>query len=526
MKFASRISRQSARVVAVLLLALPFSGAQTARTQKPALSKEVKAALDRVSAESLKGHLSFIASDLLEGRNTPSPGLDIAASYIAAQFRRAGLEPVGDDGYYQTANWLLMERDVKAFNLVFEDSGKATSVGIDRVSLPNSVSATVSGASLFKVDYKDAALLAVLQPSDIEGKAVITDIPDFQSETGARRSEIFRTMGEFVNKISGLKPALVLSVNRSNPTGTGAGAGRLIDPENRPAAPPASRMGIVSVHDPEVVRLYDSLKPGLSTATVSARLGGFVEKGVKLRNVVGLLRGSDPVLKDTYVLLTAHYDHIGVRPFGEGDRINNGANDDGSGTVSLIEIASALSRLNPRPRRSILFMAFFGEEKGLLGSRYYGRHPVFPIEKTVADVNLEQVGRTDDSEGPQVGTAALTGFDYSDVGTIFKTAGEMVGVRVYKHERNSDAFFSRSDNQALADQGVPAHTLSVSYNFPDYHGVGDHWEKIDYVNMEKINRLIALGLLMIANNKEEPKWNEANPSAARYLKAWRDRRAQ
>jgi Peptidase family M28 len=526
MKFPSRISRQSARVVLAIALALSFLGAQTARRQKPALTRQVKSALGRISAESLKGHLSFIASDLLEGRNTPSPGLDIAASYIAAQFRRAGLEPVGDDGYYQTANWLLTERDVKSFNLVFQDSGKVTSVGIDRVSLPNSVSATVSGASLFKIDYKDPAQLAALQPSEIEGKAVITEVPDFQGETGSRRSEIFRSISEFVNKISALKPALVLSVNRSSQTGTGAGAGRLVDPENRPTAAPASRMSIISVHDPEVVSLYDSLKPGLSTATVSARVGGFVEKSVKLRNVVGLLRGSDPVLKDTYVLLTAHYDHIGVRPFGEGDRINNGANDDGSGTVSVIEIASALSALKPRPRRSILFMAFFGEEKGLLGSRHYGRHPIFPIEKTVADVNLEQVGRTDDSEGPQVGTASLTGFDYSDVGAVFKKAGDMVGVKVYKHERNSDAFFSRSDNQALADQGVPAHTLSVAYQFPDYHGVGDHWEKVDYANMEKINRLIALGLLMIADNKEEPKWNESNPAAARYLKAWRDRRAQ
>ena len=90
----------------------------------------------------------------------------------------------------------------------------------------------------------------------------------------------------------------------------------------------------------------------------------------------------------------------------------------------MIEIASALSTLTPRPRRSILFMAFFGEERGLLGSRYYGRHPIFPIEKTVADVNLEQVGRTDDSEGPQVGTLAVTGFDFSEVGDFLRRAGE------------------------------------------------------------------------------------------------------
>src|SRR5262249_18763676 len=114
---------------------------------------------------------------------------------------------------------------------------------------------------------------------------------------------------------------------------------------------------------------------------------------IKLRNVVGLLRGSDPALKDSYLIVSAHYDHIGVRPTGEGDRINNGANDDGSGTVSVIELASALAGLKQRPRRSIVFITWFGEEKGLVGSRYYGRHPLFPLEKTVAMVNLEQVGR-------------------------------------------------------------------------------------------------------------------------------------
>jgi Zn-dependent M28 family amino/carboxypeptidase len=171
-------------------------------------------------------------------------------------------------------------------------------------------------------------------------------------------------------------------------------------------------------------------------------------------------------------------------------------------------------------------MTFFGEEKGLLGSRYYGRHPVFPIEKTVADVNLEQVGRTDSSEGPQLSNASMTGFDYSDVGKIFKAAGEMTGIDVYKHEQNSDPFFGRSDNQALADQGVPAHTLCTAFVYPDYHGAGDHWDKIDYQNMAKVDRMVALGLIMIANNAEEPKWNEENPKAARYAKAWKARHAK
>ncbi|MGH9666669.1 MAG: M28 family peptidase, partial [Bryobacteraceae bacterium] len=184
---------------------------------------------------------------------------------------------------------------------------------------------------------------------------------------------------------------------------------------------------------------------------------------------MGLLRGSDPALKNTYILLTAHYDHIGMKPSGEGDRIYNGANDDGSGTVSVIEIADALSRLKPAPKRSILFMTFFGEEEGGFGSEHYARHPLFPLADTIADVNLEQLGRTDSTDGPQVGTATFTGFDYSDLPEIFQTAGDLTGIKVYKDGKGSDDYFDRSDNQELADAGVPSHTLAVAFDFPGYH---------------------------------------------------------
>jgi Zn-dependent M28 family amino/carboxypeptidase len=166
-------------------------------------------------------------------------------------------------------------------------------------------------------------------------------------------------------------------------------------------------------------------------------------------------------------------------------------------------------------------MTVFGEELGLLGSQYYGRNPIFPLAKTVADINLEQVGRTDSSEGSQVNRASLTGFDFSDIGPIFKRAGELTGIEVYKHERNSDAFFGASDNQALADVGVPAHTLCVAFIFPDYHKVGDHWDKIDYPNLARTDRMVALALWMIASSEEAPKWNHANPKTERYVEAWK-----
>ncbi|HWC77349.1 MAG TPA: M28 family peptidase [Blastocatellia bacterium] len=488
------------------------------------ITPDLRSALDLVSADSLKGHLSFIASDHLEGRNTPSRGLDTAAHYIAAQFRRAGLEPAGDDGFFQTARWLLTARSLDSFDLTLNDGKDSASAGKERVSFNWEGELKFAGAPVLKVDYNDSAALAALTPEQLTGKVVLTEIPDFRREDRSRWQEMMRAQNAFTSKMQSSKVKLVISVDRVESAGTGGGTGRLIDPENRTAPRGSSSVPVITVHEPRFVQFHDSAKPGLASATVSLNLPAAVETPVNLRNVIGILRGSDPVLKDTYVLLTAHYDHIGMRPAAGGDGIYNGANDDGSGTVSVIELASALTRLKQRPRRSIVFMTFFGEEKGLLGSRYYGRRPVFPIDKTIANINLEQVGRTDSTEGPQLSNATMTGFDYSDVGTIFQAAGELTGVNVYKHDRNSDSYFGRSDNQALADRGVPAHTLCVAYAYPDYHDVGDHWEKIDYENMGKVNRMIALALIMIADNSVEPKWNEANPKTARYVKAWKERR--
>ena len=525
MRIKTRFLKRITPIGLVLIISVSCMGAYQSASPTFNMTPEVKAALDTVSADSLRGHLSFIASDMLEGRDTPSPGLDIAAEYIAAQFRRAGLEPVGDDGYFQTANWLLSVNDPNGFYLKFHNGKETLSIGKEQVSLSFSSALNLSGATLFKANYDDPEGLAALTSDQVEGKVILTEIPDFRREDRSRRSELLRARNQFLAGMAELKPALIISIDRSSATGEGFGSGQLIDPENRRA--PARRPGLpmLTVHNPRAVEIHDAMKPGLNSATVSLRVAEPVEKPVKLRNVIGLLRGSDPALKDTYVLVTAHYDHIGVRK-GEGDQIFNGANDDGSGTVSVIELAAAMATLKQRPKRTIVFMTVFGEEKGLLGSRYYGRHPVFPIEKTVANINLEQVGRTDSSEGPQIANATLTGFDYSDIAQTFKAAGELTGINIYKHERNSDPFFSRSDNQALADQGVPAHTLCVAYVYPDYHGAGDHWDKIDYDNLAKVNRMIALGLIMIADNPQEPKWNEANPKTERYVKAWRERRAK
>jgi hypothetical protein len=482
---------------------------QGAVAQQPysTTTPDVSQALASISADSLRGHLSFIASDLLEGRATPSRGLDIAAEYIAAQFRRVGLEPVGDDAYFQTANWESNETPADAFLLRIRNGAETVSLSARQVSALSEAALKLDGATIIKVSAEDLA-----EPAKIAGKVVLLDAGPGQASELARR-------------IQAMNPALALIVDRNSSAGRGLPPARLIDPE-RPSNRPTVGASVVVLHDKAIGALFDSLPSGESAARLDFVMPERISRPVKLKNVIGLLRGSDPVLKDTYVLVTAHYDHVGVRPGMEGDNIFNGANDDGSGTVSVIEIASALSKLKVRPKRSLVFMTVFGEERGLLGSRYYGRHPIFPLVKTIADLNLEQVGRTDSTEGSQVNRASMTGFDFSDIGPTFMKAGELTGVEVYKHEKNSDSFFGRSDNQALADAGVPAHTLCVAFEYPDYHREGDHWEKVDYVNLARTDRTVALGLWMMASADSVPKWNESNPKTARYVEAWKKLQGQ
>ena len=175
-----RFMNRAIGTLIVLSMSAAILSAQQPAARKPALSPDVKSSLDRISAASMQGHLSFIASDLLEGRNTPSVGLDVAANYIAAQMRRAGLEAAGDDGYFQTARWLLAERDMDKFELKIQSGGETIEVAKDRVSLPSSGVLDLTSAPVFKIDYKQLAANSSIPPELIAGRVIFTEIPDFR----------------------------------------------------------------------------------------------------------------------------------------------------------------------------------------------------------------------------------------------------------------------------------------------------------------------------------------------------------
>lgn len=469
------------------------------QAQSPPTARQIALWL---TPDRLKADVSFLASDALQGRGTPSTGLDIAAEFIASQFGRAGLEPVGDDGYFQTASFESFTPNLDGLEVILEDGESVVRADNASITLHEAAATDLSHTPVVKINFRGPADLAAITPAQVKGNVLLVELPD----AAPTAFQVVRRIPALAAK---MEPALVVLVSAGGWSSDGSpkNATRL-----REAAP--SKIPILIVTDPAI----RSASTAAKQATLSVHIGAPVVQPVKLRNVAGLLRGSDPGLKDSYIVVTGHYDHLGVQGSGEGDHIYNGANDDASGTSSVIEIAAALAELPARPKRSILFLTLFGEEAGELGSRYYCRHPIVPLTKTVADINLEQLGRTDDSEGPKPLQFNLTGFDYTNIASIFAAAGQETGIKVVKHELNSDAFFARSDNASFAEAGIPSSTLSVSYLFPDYHEPGDEWQKLDYDNMAKVDLAVTLGILKIADSAEPPYWNKDNPKAARYIR--------
>lgn len=497
----------------MILCAATASALAAPAAKAPAMTPEQKAVAERISAGSLRGHLSFIASDLLEGRGTPSRGQDLAAEYIAAQYRRAGLEPIGDDEFFQSANWTYTEPNLAGLSFALRNGPQQITLPVKQLSFSPGSAMQASAAAIVKADWNKLAVLETMG-AQVAGKVVLVELPGGMAKTLEEYEARMAERRAVLDRIGKLQPALVLALDRTRKTGNGGGRGDLVDPGK-----PRATVLHLTMHGDEAITFHDALPMGLTAATLDINVAGAPAKPVKLRNIAAILRGADPVLKDSYIVVSAHYDHLGMRSDMPGDQIYNGAVDNGSGTVALVEIATALSGMKQRPRRSILFLNMFGEELGMLGSAYYGRHPLVPVNKTIANLNLEHMARQVGGENAPH-QAALTGFDFSTLPQTIAKAGALTGTRIFKDDKASDPFFSRSDNVSFARLGIPAHTLSVLYEFHDYHKQGDHWQKVDYANMAQVTRTVALGILMLANDTGTPQWNKDVPAAAPYLKAW------
>ena len=218
-------------------------------------------------------------------------------------------------------------------------------------------------------------------------------------------------------------------------------------------------------------------------------------------NVIGYIEGSDPSLRNEYVLMTAHYDHIGVTRPVDGDSINNGADDDAAGTIAVLHVARLLARSAVKPRRTIVFAAMTGEEVGLLGTRWFIDHPVRPLAQLVANLEVEMIGRADSLAGG-FGKAWLTGYERSTLGDQLRDGG----IPIVPDRRPSQRFFERSDNIAFARMGIPAHTLSSFNLHADYHTVRDEARFADPAHMARVIEAAAQAMLILANGPK-PAWH-------------------
>lgn len=225
------------------------------------------------------------------------------------------------------------------------------------------------------------------------------------------------------------------------------------------------------------------------------------ERRVLDANVIGVLPGSDPELRGEAIVVAAHFDHLGVgRPDESGDSIYNGADDDASGTVAVMEIARALSS-GPAPARTIVFLAATAEELGMLGTRWYLDHPTVPLESTVGMLAIEMIGRPDSLAGGR-GRAWLTGYERSTMGDILEESG----IPIVPDPRPEQNFFLRSDNAPFAFLGIPAHTLS-SYNLhEDYHRPSDEIDKIDFEHMTEVVDAAIRAVRVLADGPR-PEWH-------------------
>jgi hypothetical protein len=498
-----------------------------------------------ITAESLRTWLTYISSDQLEGRATFSEGIGLAAGYIADQLKAAGVKPNGDNGTYFQRVSVLGVRSTSHSSVTVEVNGSSrTFEDGDGVSFPKNVGGrrTVTLSDIEFVGYGVNLNSSHNDYKDVnpKGKAVVW--LGNRGPKGADAAEAARLIrGRASFAIEEMGAAAAIGPARQQPDG----------PQDRGGSP-AARRGAAEQPDFTTVQRLDSPQtPSITAADeffeflfsdadakyseLQAKaerqedLPEFALKGVKLtfnlaadyhvvstrytRNVVGLVEGNDPHLKNTYVAFGAHYDHIGYMqgPFenDETDRIANGADDDGSGTAALIGIARAFAQ-GRKTKRSELFVWHSGEELGQYGSRYFADYPLMPMANIAAQINMDMIGRNRDNKDTEANTVYPVGSDRisTELHNIMIDANAALPKPLaFDYQLNDptdpERVYYRSDHYSYAAKGVPIIFFTTNLH-PDYHRVSDSVEKINFEKMTRIAQLVYETGRRLANMDHAP----------------------
>jgi peptidase M28-like protein len=516
----------SMRRGAAVLLLLTLAVASLA-SNLPLPSPEASSS---ITARGLKGHLSFLASDELGGRYTLSQGNRIAARYLASQLEACGYRgAAADRTFFQKVPLAYRSLDLKKTHLTIQigDQTQEFKYGDDFASeRPSDIDVRAGmvfagyGISSPKNKYDDYATL------EAKGRVVVlaSGVPD--PLKGIRLDD--DEYGEGAAAAHGaaaviiFAPAQLLAIwpqlkafllNQDNPTLPPPPRSRSSEANLTPIlAGPTMIKAIAAAMGKDQSYLTHGGKPLQSTvlsATAEIKLAAIVKEAPQAQNVVGILDGADPKLKDEYVVFSAHYDHLKTSDNGE---VFNGADDDGSGTVSVLEIARAFS-VGPRPKRSILIVFHTGEEMGLYGSEFNTDYePVVPLSRLVADFNIDMVGRSRPSGDDDPRDKELADHDSLYVIGADKLSTELNKISeqtnsdtarlrfdyTYNNENHPQRFYYRSDHYNYAKHGIPIIFYFTGVH-RDYHRPTDDIEKIDFEKMERIDRMIFATGWRVAN---------------------------
>ena len=430
-------------------------------------------------------HVKFLADDSLEGRDTGSEGLRKAQAYAVEQLQKAGLEPAGTNGFYQPVRFTQFEVDEAKSSLALVSNGQSKPLSFADDAFISSratrTSANLTAPLVFvgyglKIPEKNLDELAGL---DLKGKVVVylagspADIPTALASHYQTPSERWKSLhaAGAIGTIVIFNPASMdipwsrISVNRNHPSMD------LADPEFDET--PGMQLGVAcnpasaeqlfagSGHTiAEIAALGKDRKPlPHFPLAVSLKANAVIQtKTLESANIVAKLPGSDPALKDEFVVLSAHIDHIGIGAPINGDRIYNGAMDNGSGSALVMDMAANLKAHPEKIQRSLLFLLVTGEEKGLLGSKYFAAHPTIPLKSIVGDVNVDMFL-------PIVPLKILKieGIEESDLGTRAAAIAQSMGIKPIADPEPLRNAFIRSDQYSFIKKGVPAVKIDVGF---------------------------------------------------------------
>ena len=502
---------------AALLAAAPLA-AQGGPRQPSAPT--LRTAVETITETDFRRRLAVIADDSMRGRATPSPELEKTAAYIADAFRRFGLRPGGDNGTFVQRYPIQRTQPDSASALT------ATGPGVQSRWALGSELAVLEGALPDGFAGAPVVLMAGLSANDERpfGDVDVRGAVIFQVLPLAAQMQQNRLLGAVARGAAAGARAWVFLFNLP-PRFFAARARDALAPQYEvPGLASLVPLPLLLMRDTsatdvlraageDLVALRDTalhaVRP-LRGVTVSLAGGMRVADRTSAPNVVGILEGSDPRLRNEYVLITGHMDHVGVAGGGEGctaqgaDSICNGADDDGSGTIGVVELAQAFAQLHPRPHRSLVFLTVSGEERGLWGSGWYAAHPERPLDRTVADLQMDMIGRN------WRDSIAVVGKEHSTLGAAVdrvNAAHPELGMRLVDDPWHGQ-FYMQSDHYSFARRGVPA-IFFFNGVHPELHTPKDEIDRIDAEKAARIVRMVFYLALDVANATAPPEWDPA-----------------